>query len=93
MRGWAGCISPALNSGNGSLTSLLSPYCRAARQYVAMLGVLLQELPEIQVLLLDINCQFSRHLEKHFPDIAERVSKVPAGWLAACFCRCCKGGV
>ena len=52
-----------------------------------MLGVLLREVPEIEVLLLDINCQFSRHLQKHFPELAERVSKMPGGWRA-CFCKC-----
>lgn len=40
-------------------------------QYIAMLKVLDRVLPELRVLLLDINCQFSKHLKKHFPETEE----------------------
>ena len=48
--------------------------------YVAMLGVAQQmavdgaTLPRIEAYLLDINCQFSRHLSNNFPDIADGLS-------------------
>jgi hypothetical protein len=36
-------------------------------QYKAMVAVVRHHLPELQVLLLDINCQVSKHLQRRMP--------------------------
>lgn len=53
-------------------------------QYVAMLAVarLLGVLPEMEQLLLDINCQFSKHLAKRYPHLAHQLG-CHIGWLHA----------
>lgn len=56
-------------------------------EYVTMLRVareLAEQgiLPPLEALLLDINCQFSKHLEKHFPSLAENL-RCYIGWLHA----------
>lgn len=36
----------------------------------------------LQVLLLDINCQFSKHLRRNYPDLADNL-RTYIGWLHA----------
>lgn len=53
-------------------------------QYVAMLATMLQlgVLPEAETLLLDISCQFSRHLANRYPNLVPRLGCF-IGWLHA----------
>lgn len=53
-------------------------------QYVAILALALLcgVLPEVQAVLLDISCQFSRHVQKHHPEWTGRLGFY-IGWLHA----------
>lgn len=52
-------------------------------QYVAMLAVLRSTLlPEMEALLLDINCQFSRHVKNNVEQLADGL-RFCIGWLHA----------
>lgn len=56
--------------------------------YAAMLGVARQmaadgaTLPRLEAFLLDINCQFSKHLRNNYPDLADGL-RCFVGWLHA----------
>ncbi|KAL4447653.1 hypothetical protein ABPG75_004872 [Micractinium tetrahymenae] len=52
-------------------------------QYDAMMWVaVMEELPELQELLLDINCQYSAHCRAQLPSVAARLG-FHIGWLHA----------
>ncbi|KAL4424287.1 hypothetical protein ABPG75_001588 [Micractinium tetrahymenae] len=51
-------------------------------QYRAMLALARQFLPELEAVLLDINCQFSKNVEKRMPSVAAGL-RFFIGWLHA----------
>jgi len=61
---------------------MTSPAHENFTQYAALLAVAYEHLPELQEMILDINCQFSKHLSKHYPDLAAGLA-CHIGWLHA----------
>ncbi len=50
--------------------------------YVALLAVLVPLIPGLLAVLLDINCQFGKHLRAHYPTVAAGL-QFYIGWLRA----------
>lgn len=61
---------------------LSSPAHENFAMYKALVSVALIHAPELSVLLLDINCQFSKHLARRLPSAAAQL-QCHIGWLHA----------
>ena len=59
-----------------------SPAHENFSQYKAMVALALHHVPELEVLLLDIGCQFSKHMQRRMPTWASRL-RCFIGWLHA----------
>lgn len=61
---------------------MTSPAHENFTQYVALVAVAREHLPELAELLVDINCQLSKHLEKQYPHLVAGLG-CHIGWLHA----------